>query len=228
MHRWRTQPGAISSVNCRIQWIIESLNANGALGFSQEHVCLSVGFQSIAHRARAQASRLAAYGLVRHWGVTAIVCRVPRSAERPGWCGVHAGATAEAKISLSSFGATANRYPSGRKRRTKAAAACFLPWPQIRQGYPLNLSILISGGKETNKDSPSNGEWSGISSNLKSPLLATANCSFEKRFLGGPTAPKLLGTARHRGWQPRLWRGRPLSMCFQRVGLFGNAAQNGW
>ena len=30
--------------------------------------------------------------------------------------------------------------------------------PQIRQDYPLNLSISISGGKETNKDSPSNGE----------------------------------------------------------------------
>jgi hypothetical protein len=42
-------------------------------------------------------------------------------------------------------------------------------WSQIRQDYPLNLSILISGGKETNKDSPSNGEWSGKSSNLKPP-----------------------------------------------------------
>jgi hypothetical protein len=31
-------------------------------------------------------------------------------------------------------------------------------WPQIRRDYPLNLSISISGGKETNKDSPSNGE----------------------------------------------------------------------
>ena len=30
--------------------------------------------------------------------------------------------------------------------------------PQIRRDYPLNLSILISGGKETNKDSLSNGE----------------------------------------------------------------------
>ena len=29
---------------------------------------------------------------------------------------------------------------------------------QIRQDYPLNLSISISGGKETNKDSLSNGE----------------------------------------------------------------------
>ncbi len=30
--------------------------------------------------------------------------------------------------------------------------------PQISQDYPLNLSISVSGGKETNKDSPSNGE----------------------------------------------------------------------
>ena len=38
-------------------------------------------------------------------------------------------------------------------------------WPQLRQGYPLNLSILLSGGKETNQDSPSNGERTG-----KSPI----------------------------------------------------------
>ena len=30
--------------------------------------------------------------------------------------------------------------------------------PQIRREYPLNLSISLSGGKETNQDSPSNGE----------------------------------------------------------------------
>jgi hypothetical protein len=30
--------------------------------------------------------------------------------------------------------------------------------PEIRQDHPLNLSISISGGKETNQDSPSNGE----------------------------------------------------------------------
>ena len=39
---------------------------------------------------------------------------------------------------------------------------------QIRRDHPLNLSISISGGKETNKDSPSNGERSGNSSSLKS------------------------------------------------------------
>ena len=43
-----------------------------------------------------------------------------------------------------------------------------MTWSQIRQEYPLNLSISLSGGKETNKDSPSNGEWRGKSSNLKS------------------------------------------------------------
>ena len=30
--------------------------------------------------------------------------------------------------------------------------------PEIRRDYPLNLSILVSGGKETNQDSLSNGE----------------------------------------------------------------------
>ena len=43
--------------------------------------------------------------------------------------------------------------------------------PRLRQGYPLNLSISLSGGKETNKDSPSNGEWRGKSSSLKPVTL---------------------------------------------------------
>ena len=30
--------------------------------------------------------------------------------------------------------------------------------PEISRGYPLNLSILLSGGKENNNDSLSNGE----------------------------------------------------------------------
>ena len=35
--------------------------------------------------------------------------------------------------------------------------------PRIRRDYPLNLSISVSGGKETNQDSLSNGERSGNS-----------------------------------------------------------------
>ena len=30
--------------------------------------------------------------------------------------------------------------------------------PEIGRDHPLNLSISLSGGKETNQDSPSNGE----------------------------------------------------------------------
>jgi hypothetical protein len=45
--------------------------------------------------------------------------------------------------------------------------------PQSRQDYPLNLSILISGGKETNKDFLSNGERKGKSSALN---LASHGC----------------------------------------------------
>ena len=43
--------------------------------------------------------------------------------------------------------------------------------PPISQEYPLNLSILIGGGKETNQDSLSNCEWSGKSSDWKSSEL---------------------------------------------------------
>ncbi len=101
-------------------------------------------------------------------------------------------------------------------------------WPQIRQDYPLNLSILISGGKETNKDSSSNGEWSRNSSDLKSVLLATLNCSLEIRFQGDCAVLKLLGTAHRRGWQSRTWYCASFTMRFLWVGLVGNPAQNWW
>ena len=47
-------------------------------------------------------------------------------------------------------------------------ASCFPPIPshfrpEIRQDYPPNLSILISGGKENNCDALSNGERNGHS-----------------------------------------------------------------
>ncbi|GJY02025.1 hypothetical protein Tco_0360177 [Tanacetum coccineum] len=41
------------------------------------------------------------------------------------------------------------------------------PRPQVRRDYPLSLSISISGGKETYKDSLSNGERTGNSPVLK-------------------------------------------------------------
>ena len=39
-----------------------------------------------------------------------------------------------------------------------AADNTYIFRPEISRGYPLNLSILLSGGKENNNDSPSNGE----------------------------------------------------------------------
>ena len=55
--------------------------------------------------------------------------------------------------------------------------------PQIRQDYPLNLSISVSGGKETNKDSLRNCEWGGISSNLESMSSMTSNCNLKPRCI---------------------------------------------
>ena len=74
---------------------------------------------------------------------------------------------------------------------------------QIRQDYPLNLSISVSGGKETNKDSLSNGEWSGKSSNLESrQFLLWIVIS---RHVGtGKSVFKSPGMEHHRGWQSRL------------------------
>lgn len=46
----------------------------------------------------------------------------------------------------------------GAAGRSRVGVNHFTLRPEIRRDYPLNLSILLSGGKETNKDSPSNGE----------------------------------------------------------------------
>ncbi|KAH0972424.1 hypothetical protein GBA52_024580 [Prunus armeniaca] len=52
---------------------------------------------------------------------------------------------------------------ASRARKNCRAPARLSTRPQVRRGYPLNLSISISGGKETYKDSPSNGERTGNS-----------------------------------------------------------------
>ena len=49
-----------------------------------------------------------------------------------------------------------------KKKRTKLRGSAFAQKrslrSQLKRDNPLNLSILLRGGKETNKDSPSNGE----------------------------------------------------------------------
>ncbi|KAI3475464.1 hypothetical protein L1887_63140 [Cichorium endivia] len=55
------------------------------------------------------------------------------------------------------------------------------PRPQVRRDYPLSLSISISGGKETYKDSLSNGEANRDQPSLKIGRPRCPNCSLEKR-----------------------------------------------
>ena len=62
-------------------------------------------------------------------------------------------------------------WSSNQNKRARALCVCVSHLnlrPQIKRDYPLNLSILISGGRESNCDSLSSGERSGKSSDLKS------------------------------------------------------------
>ena len=79
--------------------------------------------------------------------------------------------------------------------------------PDIRQDYPLNLSILISGGKETNKDSPSNGEWSGKSSSLKSlsQIYFVRRIVVYRGVVSVGAWDKFLERGQHGGWYSRLF-----------------------
>ena len=49
------------------------------------------------------------------------------------------------------------------KQGSRRPSSYYPTRPQVRRDYPLSLSISISGGKETYKDSLSNGERTGNS-----------------------------------------------------------------
>ncbi|KAL2246091.1 UNVERIFIED_CONTAM: hypothetical protein Sindi_2877300 [Sesamum indicum] len=89
----------------------------------------------------------------------------------------------------SASSARASRWTQRRQR--------LRPRPQVRRDHPLSLSISISGGKETYKDSPSNGERTGNSPNLRIGRLRCPNCSLEKRPQRR-TGPKSPGKGRRR------------------------------
>lgn len=55
-----------------------------------------------------------------------------------------------------------------------ASASFFYRWPQIREDHPPNLSILVSGGKETNQDFLSSGERTGNSPALNPAVVTIA------------------------------------------------------
>jgi len=71
--------------------------------------------------------------------------------------------------------------------------------PQVRQDYPLNLSISVNGGKETNKDSHSSCERRGKSPALESVPVGYRDVGFsadarrEGSRLSGPEWPDMEG-----------------------------------
>ena len=64
--------------------------------------------------------------------------------------------------------------------------------PQVGREDPLDLSISLSGGKETNQDSPSSGERSGKSPapNPRAPPRARGNCGVRKSGPAAAAAPR--------------------------------------
>ena len=100
----------------------------------------------------------------------------------------------------------------------------------MRQENPLNLSILISGGKETNKDSPSNSEWRGKSSSLKSVSQAVDRVVSSRRVASGDPGLSPLEKGIREGENPvcdlELTKAPRTAYVFQRVELFGTCSSN--
>ena len=229
VHRWRTQRTAIRSVNCRTRRIIESLNANGAVGFSSA-ACLSecrpVTSATTARpptRADAVAlRRLGACDSSSSPSPCQIGSATPACRRRVAW------PCEPARLCVRRGLCRPRRGAIVRARRRVGATSSLPLWPQIRQDHPLNLSISISGGRETNRDSLSNGEWSGNSSSRQSPASGrriVVSRSAIRAAVGGPSCLE-----RHiaEGENPVSGRGPRATRHFPRVGLFGNAAQSGW
>ena len=169
-----------------------------ALLVYQEHVCLSVGFKS-------KKSCLFRTALRLH-GLAAVFFEIKQ----------------ESRVTSDSRSQNILRLCARcQPRHFPPCCSLSTSWPQIRQDYLLNLSIFLSRGRKTNKDSPSNGEWRGNSSNLISLLFSTANCSFEKYFPDKSTLPKLLGTARQRVTTPYMGRFDRQRCAFQESGCLG-------
>lgn len=99
-------------------------------------------------------------------------------------------------------GRHASLSPPRLRGRQSRAPCRFRPRPQIRRDDPLNLSILLSGGKETNQDSLSSGERRGRSpAPNPRPAGGRGTCGVQKSAcpasLGG-LSPSDRGSARGR------------------------------
>ena len=192
--------------------------------FCQEHVCLRVCFRACTS-ARFPSR---ACGLGRCLGAGP-----PRRPEPRASPEVNSSPSPNARAStLGSVLRTPFENSGGDVVDLPAAARLDGPpcvEPQIRRDHPLNLSISISGGKETNEDSLSNGERSGNSSSLKSPAESVGELwpgEATGRWADAVEVD-LEGRVRE-GESPVRGTVDQGRHCLRRVGLFGNAAQSGW
>ena len=78
---------------------------------------------------------------------------------------------------------------------TRLSCTFSISGPQIRRGYPPNLSISFSGGKETKEDSLSNGERTGVSPAPNLPSSGGKECGvWEHHFSDVSRLSKSVGT----------------------------------
>ena len=152
--RWRTQWNAIRHANRRIQWVIKILNA----ACTSSEVCLleCLSFKLLytpnVYDEPTDFNEKGYYRNKFHHDFNENVCRWKR----------RLSSISDGERDVINCMWTSRRM--GLIKRQSFG-------PLIRQDYPLNLSILLGGGKETNKDSLSNGEWSGKCSDWKSSEL---------------------------------------------------------
>jgi len=101
-------------------------------------------------------------------------------------------------------------------------------WSGLKKEYPQNLSILISGGNETNKDICSNGEWNRCSSNF---VICSFNAVELYLYHFAPAIDSAISTLEcvsQKGDTPVVAVVKMLMGFNDRVGLLGNAALSWW
>ncbi|KAM3269354.1 hypothetical protein P3S67_006028 [Capsicum chacoense] len=182
------------------------------------HVCLGV-----THRVAPLASRPHRGARCRRGADTGLPCA---SSSRPAQMRVHVdGRRGKWWLKLNSL-RRRGYGPSRVRTPGPLRAQALRPRPQVRRDYPLSLSISISGGKETYKDSLSNGERTGNSPALESGGSVVRIVVWRSVLSGGPGPSPLEGGAGE-GESPVVpGPCRTTRRCL-RVGLFGNAAQIG-
>ena len=168
----------------------------------QEHVCLSVGFKTKKSCWFRMASRL--------HGFAAVFLEIQQESR------VKSDSWSQNILWLCAH-CQPHHFPP--------CCSLSTSWPQVREHYPLNLSILLSGGRETNKDFPvmTNKEGTAQISNLRcfQQQIVVSRNTFQMY------RPCLSYLEQHviesdNPVHGKVWL---LATCFSRVRLFKIAAQ---